>query len=224
MCFAYAKHAFLIAAKGQFIVVLDSANRENEGDLIIACEDLTTEKMAFMIRFTSGYICAACTSEHLESLDLPQMVTNNTDPNRTAYTISVDAYGPDITTGISAHNRALTCRTLASPSATTASFRRPGHVLPLKARQGGVRTRPGHTEAAIEFCRLAGKTQVAALCELIIDGEASHDKAELHGGGMMRRDECLEFARRWGLKACTIDDLKRYLDVEEGKLVVNGIN
>ena len=175
-----------------------------------------------MIRYTSGYICAASTSEHLTALDLPQMVVNNTDPNRTAYTVSVDAYGPGITTGISAHNRAFTCRTLASPSATAASFRRPGHVLPLRARKGGVRTRSGHTEAAVDLCRLAGKAPVAALCELIKDGEPAEDKAELHGGGMMRRDDCIDFARRWGLKACTIDDLKRYLDGEEEKLAMNG--
>lgn len=178
--------------------------------------------MAFMIRYTSGYICAPSVPERLASLDLPQMVAQNTDPNRTAYAISVDAYGPGITTGISAHNRAYTCQMLASPTATAASFRRPGHVLPLQARDGGVRARSGHTEAAVDLCRLAGKAPVAALCELVKDGEPAHDEAELYGGGMMRRDDCLEFARKWRLKVCTIEDLKQYIVEKEGDLKING--
>lgn len=178
--------------------------------------------MAFMIRYTSGYICAPSTPEHLESLELPQMVAVNTDPNRTAYAVSVDAYGPGVTTGISAHNRAYTCRMLASPSATAALFRRPGHILPLQAREGGVRTRSGHTEAAVDLCRLAGKAPVAALCELVKDGEPAYGEAELHGGGMMRRDDCLEFARKWRLRICTIEDLKQHIIEKDGKLTVNG--
>ena len=179
--------------------------------------------MAFMIRYTSGFICAPATSERLSSLGLPQMVRTSTDPNKTAYTISVDAYGPDVTTGISAHNRAYTCRTLASQSATAISFRRPGHILPLKARNGGVRERFGHTEAAVDLCKLTGKVQVAALCEMIKDGDPVPGKAELRGGGMMRRDDCLQFGRRWGLKVCTIEDLVAYLHKKEGKLAFDGV-
>ncbi|KAL8834663.1 MAG: hypothetical protein Q9176_007348 [Flavoplaca citrina] len=208
------EHSIDAFSNGEFIVVLDSTNRENEGDLIIAADAMTTEKMAFMVRHSSGLICAPLTSSHAISLHLPQMVTANADPNRTAYTVSIDASAPSITTGISAHDRALTCRTLAAPNVNAASFRRPGHVFPLKARDGGIKERQGHTEAAVEFCRLAGKPQVGVICELVDDGEEVEGTAERRGGGMMRRDACLKFGRKWGLKVCTIEDLMEYLEVE----------
>ncbi|KAL8736470.1 MAG: hypothetical protein Q9166_000262 [cf. Caloplaca sp. 2 TL-2023] len=204
---------------GNFIVVLDSTDREDEGDLIIAADAITTEKMAFMVRHSSGLICAPLPSSLTKILDLPQMVTANADPNRTAYTVSIDASDPTITTGISAHDRALTCRTLAAPSTNASSFRRPGHVFPLRARDGGIRERQGHTEAAVEFCRLSGKAPVGVICELVEDGEEVEGKAERIAGGMMRRDGCLKFGRRWGLKVCTIEDL---LDYVERKAAVNG--
>ncbi|KAL8789514.1 MAG: hypothetical protein Q9213_001127 [Squamulea squamosa] len=204
---------------GEFIVVLDSTDRENEGDLIIAADAITTEKMAFMIRHSSGLICAPLPSNLARSLELPQMVTANADPNRTAYTVSIDASASSITTGISAHDRALTCRTLAAPNASASFFRRPGHVFPLKARDGGIRERRGHTEAAVEFCRLAGKAPAGVICELVEDGEEVDGKAERTGGGMMRRDGCLKFGRRWGLKVCTIEDLVDYVEAER---TVNG--
>lgn len=207
---------------GEFIVVLDSTTRENEGDLIIAAEDVTTEKMAFMIRHTSGLICAPLTSSSAKHLALPQMVLENTDPNRTAYTVSVDSSDTSITTGISAHDRALTCRILASSSAQAATFRRPGHVFPLRARDGGVKERRGHTEAAVEFCRLAGKRPVGVICELVEDGEAIEGVAERNQGGMMRRDGCLEFGKRWGLKVCTIEALVEYIETQESRLSING--
>ncbi|KAL8734470.1 MAG: hypothetical protein Q9181_003173 [Wetmoreana brouardii] len=197
---------------GEFIVVLDSTDRENEGDLIIAAEAITTEKMAFMVCHSSGLICAPILSYHAATLGLPQMVTENADPNRTAYTISIDASDPSITTGISAHDRALTCRTLASPRVEASHFRRPGHVFPLRARAGGIRERRGHTEAAIEFCNLAGKAPVGVICELVDDGEEVLGRAERIGGGMMRRDGCLKFGRKWGLKVCTIEDLVDYVE------------
>lgn len=151
------------------------------------------------------------------------MVLENADPNLTAYTLSIDASHPSITTGISAHDRALTCRTLASPSATAASFRRPGHVFPLRAREGGVRTRRGHTEAAVEFCRLARvMPQVGVISELVEDGVERDGEdgrvggcAERVGGGMMRRDGCLDFGRRWGLRVCTIEDLVAFVEQEK---------
>lgn len=149
------------------------------------------------------------------------MVSENADPNRTAYTLSIDSSHPSITTGISAHDRALTCRTLASASATKTSFRRPGHMFPLRARDGGVRVRKGHTEAAVEFCRLAGKRPVGVICELVEDGEELEGQAERRGGGMMRRDGCLKFGRRWGLRVCTIEDLVAFVEREEGA-VMNG--
>ncbi|KAL8802506.1 MAG: hypothetical protein Q9223_006626 [Gallowayella weberi] len=206
-------------SNGEFIVVLDSTDRENEGDLIIAAEAVSTEKMAFMVRHTSGLICAPLPSSLAKTLDLPQMVAANADPNRTAYTVSVDAAAPSITTGISAHDRALTCRTLASPNAIASSVRRPGHVFPLQARDGGIQERRGHTEAAVEFCRLAGKAPVGVICELVEDGEEVEAKADRISGGMMRRDGCLKFGRRWGLKVCTIEDLVEYV---EAKGTMNG--
>ncbi|WEW60671.1 3,4-dihydroxy 2-butanone 4-phosphate synthase [Emydomyces testavorans] len=209
---------------GEFIIVLDSQDRENEGDLIIAGDAVTPAKMAFMIRYTSGYICAPILPDLASHLNLPQMVTDNTEPFRTAYTISIDSNDPSISTGISAHDRALTCRTLASPNVQPTNFRRPGHILPLRARPGGVRERKGHTEAAVDFCRLAGKPEVGVICELVEDGdEVAPYVAERTDCGMMRRDGCLRFGKRWGVKVCTIEDLVDYLEKKEGPLpVVNG--
>ncbi|KAL8718857.1 MAG: hypothetical protein Q9225_004065 [Loekoesia sp. 1 TL-2023] len=199
---------------GDFIIVLDSMERENEGDLIIAAEAMTAEKMAFMVRHSSGLICAPLPANLTQKLELPQMVKANADPNRTAYTISIDASDSSVTTGISAHDRALTCRTLAAPNASSSSFRRPGHVFPLRAREGGIRERKGHTEAAVEFCRLASKRPVGVICELVEDGNEVEGKAARIGGGMMRRDACMRFGRKWGLKICTIEDLVEYVDRE----------
>ena len=211
--------------RGEFIVVLDSQDRENEGDLIIAAEDLTTEKMAFMIRYTSGLICTPLRSYLALSLSLPQMVSHNADPNRTAYTISIDSNDTSVTTGISAHDRALTCRTLASPKVQAKSFRSPGHVFPLRARDGGIKERKGHTEAAVEFCRLTGKAEVGVICELVEDGDEVPGQAERMEPGMMRRDGCLKFGKTWGLKVCTIEDLADFVEKLEGSLAVtNGIN
>lgn len=145
------------------------------------------------------------------------MVTKNADPNRTAYTVSVDADLPEVTTGISAHDRSLTCRLLADPNAKPGMFRRPGHIIPLQARDGGVRVRRGHTEAAVELCRLAGQPLVGVIGEMITDGEPVPGKAELVGGGMMRRDQCLQFGRQFGLKVITIEDLVRFVEEVEGK-------
>ncbi|KAG5297125.1 3,4-dihydroxy-2-butanone 4-phosphate synthase [Histoplasma ohiense] len=210
---------------GEFIIVLDSQNRENEGDLIIAADSMTAAKMAFMIRWTSGYICCPIPASLCAHLNLPQMVLENADPNGTAYTISIDATDPSVTTGISAHDRALTCRTLARPDVQATHFRRPGHILPLQAKPGGVLERPGHTEAAVEFCRLAGKPEAAVICELVEDGEEVEGVAAMEGNGMMRAERCLEFGKRWGVKVCTIEDLRKYLirvQGLEGKVVVNG--
>ncbi|EEH09204.1 3,4-dihydroxy-2-butanone 4-phosphate synthase [Histoplasma capsulatum G186AR] len=210
---------------GEFIIVLDSQNRENEGDLIIAADSMTASKMAFMIRWTSGYICCPIPASLCTHLNLPQMVLENADPNGTAYTISIDATDPSVTTGISAHDRALTCRTLARPDVQATHFRRPGHILPLQAKSGGVLERPGHTEAAVEFCRLVGKPEAAVICELVEDGEEVEGVAAMEGNGMMRAERCLEFGKRWGVKVCTIEDLRKYLirvQGLEGKVVVNG--
>jgi len=204
-------------ARGDFIVVLDSPHRENEGDLIIAASDFTPSKAAFMIRHTSGYVCAPLTPSLAARLELPQMVNHNLDPNRTAYTITIDA-SEDVTTGISAQDRSLTCRKLADPKAQKETFRRPGHVVPLQAREGGVRARAGHTEAAVDFCKLAGKEPVGVIAEIVEDGEEVQGQAEMASGyGMMRRDGCLAFARKYGLKVVTIEDLVRHLDATSGR-------
>ncbi|KAF2423106.1 3,4-dihydroxy-2-butanone 4-phosphate synthase in complex with zinc ions [Tothia fuscella] len=209
-------------ARGEMVVVLDSTDRENEGDLILSAQDCTTEKLAFMIRYTSGYICAPLGPGRSEQLELPPMVSQNADPNKTAYTVTVDAITPELTTGISARDRAATARMLANPDARPEDFRRPGHLVPLQSREGGVRARFGHTEAAVELCRLAGKEPAAVICEMVLDGEEVPGKAERVGGRMMRRDDCLEFGRRWGLMVCTIEDMTAYVEGREGKLEVEG--
>lgn len=208
---------------GEFLVVLDSPSRENEGDLIIAAQDMTPAKMAFMVRHTSGIICTPLAPElcQADKIDLPQMVSdgNNSDPNRTAYTISIDANGPLVTTGISAHDRSLTCTALANPKAKPSDFRRPGHVFPLRARKGGVRERMGHTEAAVELCRLTGKAPVGAISEIVEEGEEVVGQAELSGHfDMLRAEGCVAFGKKYGLKVCTIEDLKDYVEQTEGVL------
>ncbi|KAI5356787.1 Putative 3,4-dihydroxy-2-butanone 4-phosphate synthase, RibB [Septoria linicola] len=204
-------------ASGEFILVMDSTDRENEGDLIIAAQDLTPAKAAFIIRYSSGYLCAPIIPALAARLELPQMVTHNSDPNRTAYTITIDA-AEGVTTGISAQDRSLTCQKLADPAVQKDWFRRPGHIVPLQAREGGVRVRAGHTEAAVDFCKLAGKEPVAVIAEMVEDGEDVLGKAEMSGGfGMMRRDGCLAFARRHGLKVVTIEDLIKHLEGVEAK-------
>ena len=172
---------------------------------------------------SSGLICAPLTASLALDLSLPQMVTSNTDPNRTAYTVSIDANHESTTTGISASDRALTCRTLAScaisgatdpyqTSPTDQIFRRPGHIFPLQARNNGVLERPGHTEAAVDFCKLTGKAPVGVICELVDDGKpAPEDSARRVEGGMLRSTGCLDFGRRWGLKVCTIAALQEYI-------------
>ncbi|RDA91238.1 hypothetical protein CP533_0665 [Ophiocordyceps camponoti-saundersi (nom. inval.)] len=209
---------------GQFLVVLDDPGRENEADLIIAAEHVTTDRMAWMIRYSSGYICAPISADRADALDLPLMVPagGSQDPRGTAYTVSVDAAHESVTTGISAQDRARACRVLADPASTPDSLRRPGHLLPLRAHPGGVRARPGHTEAALDLCRLAGLAPAAAICELVDDGIEVPGQAVRSGAGMMRGEACLQFARKWGLKVCTIADLVRHIDRLHDKLAVNG--
>jgi len=204
--------------KGDFIIVLDSPSRENEGDLIIAASAVTPQKMAFMIHHTSGLLCAPLPPHLTSALDLPQMLplSSSQDPKRTAYTISIDAEHPSTTTGISASDRALTCNMLAAKNAKAADFRRPGHVFPLMARGGGIRERQGHTEAAVEFCRLSGMGEVGVISELVEEGEEVEGEAIRMEPGMMRRDGCLAFGKRWGMRVVTIEDLVEYVEKKEG--------
>ncbi|TFK52056.1 3,4-dihydroxy-2-butanone 4-phosphate synthase [Heliocybe sulcata] len=200
--FAFDSMEEAIAAfrRGEFLVVMDDENRENEGDLIIAASECTTEKMAWMIKHTSGYICIGMPGKRLEELGIPMMVPQNEERHRTAYTVTVD-YKFGTTTGISAHDRALTGRALASPSSTPQDFTRPGHLVPLRARSGGVLTRKGHTEASVDLCRLAGLPEAGLLCELVNDDEE---------GSMARRDDCRRFADRWGIKMISVEMLAEW--------------
>ena len=184
---------------GKAVVVVDSEDRENEGDLIFAAEDATPELVAFMVRHTSGYICVSMPDERATALELPPMVANNQDLHGTAYAVTVDAATG--TTGISARSRATTIALLADGSATASSFTRPGHVVPLRAKAGGVLERPGHTEAAVDLARLAGKTPVGALCEIVSEDDPTD---------MARFDELRRFAGTHGLPMISIEQLAEY--------------
>jgi 3,4-dihydroxy 2-butanone 4-phosphate synthase / GTP cyclohydrolase II len=188
---------------GQFVVVADDEERENEGDLIIAAESLTTEKLAFMLRYTSGVVCVALTARRASELRLPLMVEENDEPHRTQFTVSVDL-AEGISTGISAADRSRTIRALGSPSVSAESFLRPGHVFPLRARPQGVLERRGHTEAAVDLARLAGFEPAGALCELMAED-----------GSMLRGKALTAFAERHGLPYLHIGDLVQYRRVNE---------
>ncbi|MBV9214164.1 MAG: 3,4-dihydroxy-2-butanone-4-phosphate synthase, partial [Actinobacteria bacterium] len=182
-------------AAGEFVIVADDEDRENEGDLILAAERATPEKLAFMIRHTSGIICQPMTGEQLDRLDLPQMVLNNTETRRTAFTVSVDARA-GTATGVSAADRAHTVTMLADPDAQPKDFLRPGHIFPLRYREGGVLKRAGHTEAAVDLARLAGLRPSGVIGELTNDD-----------GTMMRMPELEAFADEHGIPLITVADL-----------------
>ncbi|MGA5196811.1 bifunctional 3,4-dihydroxy-2-butanone-4-phosphate synthase/GTP cyclohydrolase II [Streptomyces exfoliatus] len=187
-------------AAGRPVVVVDDEDRENEGDLVIAAEKATPEIVAFMMSECRGLICAPMEDDELERLQLPQMVENNTESMRTAFTVSVDASpAHGVTTGISAADRATTLRMLAGGSHEPSDFVRPGHVFPLRAKAGGVLTRNGHTEAAVDLARLAGLRPAGAIVEI-----AGED------GVMLRLPELVPFARKHGLTIISIEDLIAY--------------
>lgn len=186
-------------AAGRPVVVVDDADRENEGDLIFAAARATPDLVAFTIRHTSGFVCVALPDADCVRLDLPPMHHEDGDRYRTAYRVTVDSRGTG--TGISATNRATTIAALASPSATAGDFVRPGHVVPLRARPGGVLTRPGHTEAAVDLARLAGQPPAGALCEIV-----SAD----HPGEMARGAELERFAEEHDLVMISVADLVRF--------------
>jgi 3,4-dihydroxy 2-butanone 4-phosphate synthase/GTP cyclohydrolase II len=198
--FGTIEEAVAQIAAGKPVVVVDSADRENEGDLIFAAEKATPELIAFVVRYTSGYICVPLADADCDRLDLPPMYHVNQDRRGTAYTVSVDAREGG-TTGISATDRARTIRLLADPAATAADFTRPGHVVPLRAKEGGVLRRPGHTEAAIDLCRLAGLHPAGALCEIV-----SQKTVE----DMARLDELEVFTEQHDLTLISIADLIAY--------------
>lgn len=195
--------AIAAIAAGRPVLVVDDEDRENEGDLIMAAEFADATTMGFFVRHTSGVICAPMTADRAGALRLPPMVSDNEDPKGTAYTVSCDAVG--VTTGISAAERAETGRVLAAAHPDPAAISRPGHVFPLIAKDGGVRERPGHTEAGVEFARLAGAQPVAMI------GEVVHDD-----GSMMRFDAVRDFADANDLVMVSIEQLIAFLDERDG--------
>ncbi|MGI8536555.1 MAG: bifunctional 3,4-dihydroxy-2-butanone-4-phosphate synthase/GTP cyclohydrolase II [Mycobacteriales bacterium] len=187
-------------AAGKAVVVVDDEDRENEGDLIFAAELATPELVAFMVRYTSGYICVPLEEADCDRLDLPPMFHTNQDKRGTAYTVTVDAR-EGVSTGISATDRARTIRLLASPDTSPVDFTRPGHVVPLRAREGGVLRRTGHTEAAVDLARMAGLRPAGVLCEVV---------SQKDEGDMARLEELTVFAQKHGLAIISIADLVAY--------------
>ncbi len=184
--------------EGKFVIVVDDEDRENEGDLIIAAEKITPEKVNFMLKHARGVLCAPITLSRCEELDLPHQVTDNTSVLGTPFTVTVDKL-EGCTTGVSAHDRAATILALADPTSTPQTFGRPGHINPLYAQDNGVLRRSGHTEAAVDLCRLAGLYPAGALMEIMNED-----------GSMARMSELQKLATEWGLKIITIADLIAY--------------
>jgi 3,4-dihydroxy 2-butanone 4-phosphate synthase/GTP cyclohydrolase II len=197
--FASIEEAVAAFAAGKIVVVVDDASRENEGDLVMAAEAATAENIAFFLNHTSGVICMPMLGERLDQLDLPPMVLDNTESNRTAFTVSVDGrHG--VTTGISAADRAATIAALIDPITRPGDLARPGHVFPLRFREGGVLNRAGHTEATVDLARLAGMYPAGVLCEVV-----SEDKQS-----MARLPELERLAAKHGLPLISIADLIRF--------------
>ena len=192
--------------KGRMVIVVDDAGRENEGDLILAAEKATAKNISFMVRYTSGVICVPMLGADLDRLELPLMTQQNLERMRTAYTISVDA-ARGVTTGISAADRARTIQLLANSKTQRDDLVRPGHIFPLRYREGGVLRRAGHTEAAIDLARLAGMRPAGVIAEIVNDD-----------GSMSRLPQLLKFSKKHKLKICTVADLIEYRRTRE-KLV-----
>lgn len=184
--------------EGKFVIVVDDEDRENEGDLIMAAEMITPEKVNFMLKNARGVLCAPITLSRCEELDLPRQVVNNTSVLGTPFTVTIDKL-EGCTTGVSAHDRAATIKALADPKSTPQTFGRPGHINPLYAQDNGVLRRSGHTEAAIDLCRLAGLYPVGALMEIMNED-----------GTMARMPELQKLAKQWGMKIISIGDLIAY--------------
>jgi len=197
--FGAIEDAVAAIGRGEIVVVVDDEDRENEGDLIMAAEFATPERIAFFVKHTSGLICAPVTNERADELDLPLMVAHNTESQRTAFTVTVD-YQHETTTGISAADRARTIRSLIDPGTRPDDLARPGHIAPLRAREGGVLKRAGHTEAAIDLARMAGLYPAGVLCEIVTED----------GLGMARLPELERFAKKHDLLLISIADLIRY--------------
>lgn len=189
--------------RGEIVVVMDDDGRENEGDLIVAAVHCTPEKMAFIVRHTSGIVCTPMTRKDAKRLNLSPMVADNDAPHSTAFTVSVD-FKHGTSTGISAEDRTLTVRNLANGNVGAADFVRPGHIFPLIAREGGVLMRSGHTEAAVDLCKLAGLPPVGVICELVNDD-----------GTVMRGPQVQAFAEKNALRQVSVADLIAYRQRQE---------
>lgn len=202
MTIAKIEDAIEAISRGEMVIVVDDEDRENEGDIIAASDSITPQQIAFMMNHARGLICVAMPGERLDALDIPLMVSRNTESLKTAFTVSVD-YIPGTTTGISAADRAKTVRALVSGGSRPEDFARPGHIFPLRANPAGVLGRTGHTEAAVDLCRLAGKYPCGTICEVANDD-----------GTMARLPQLEIFAERHGLLVVTIKDLVAYLKGE----------
>src|SRR6478672_9881962 len=198
MALARIQDAVDAVGRGEIVVVIDDEDRENEGDLIMAAEHATPEKIAFFVRHTSGVICAPLTGERLDELDIPLMVRDNTEAQRTAFTYTVD-YRHGTSTGISASDRARTIQALIDPATRPGDLARPGHIFPLRYSTGGVLKRAGHTEAAVDLSRMAGMYPAGVLCEIVNDD-----------GTMARVPDLVEFCREHDLLMISIAELIRY--------------
>ena len=196
--------------EGRFVIVVDDEDRENEGDLICAAEKITPEMVNFMLKYARGLLCAPITLGRSEELDLPRQVQDNTSLLGTPFTVTVDKI-EGCSTGVSAHDRAATIRALADPASTPTTFGRPGHVNPLYAQENGVLRRSGHTEAAIDLCKMAGLYPAGALMEIMNDD-----------GTMARMPQLMEFARQHDLKIITIKDMIAYR-LKKESLVERGV-
>jgi 3,4-dihydroxy 2-butanone 4-phosphate synthase / GTP cyclohydrolase II len=185
--------------EGKMVIVVDDEDRENEGDLIVAARHATPEVINFMTKYGRGLVCAALTEERCQQLELHPMVVSNTSMHETAFTVSVDLLAPDTTTGISAKDRSKTIMALINPATRPAELGRPGHIFPLKAKNGGVLRRSGHTEATVDLARLAGLEPAGVLVEIMNDD-----------GTMARLPQLSEFAKQWDLKLISIKDLIEY--------------
>lgn len=203
MTFAKIEDAVQAIVRGEMVVVVDDQDRENEGDIVVASQAVTPQHIAFMMNHARGLVCVAMEGEQLDALDIPLMVSNNTDALKTAFTVSVD-YIPGTTTGISAADRAATVQALLNEKSRPEDFARPGHIFPLRAHPRGVVARPGHTEAAVELARLAGLKPSGVICEVANDD-----------GTMSRLPDLVRFAEKHNLLLVTIEDLISYVSLEK---------
>ena len=202
------ERAFAALRENRGVMVLDDENRENEADMIFAAETMTVEQMALTIRHGSGIVCLCMTEQRRRQLDLPMMVDNNTSPYGTGFTVTIEA-AQGVTTGVSAKDRITTVRAAVADDAQPSDLNRPGHVFPLRAREGGVLTRGGHTEATVDLVRLAGFKSMGVLCELTNDD-----------GSMARAPEAIVFAKQHNMPVVTIEDLVAWRQQHDNRQAV----